>query len=138
MLPKANSRFCLRHLSLSRLTTDELAAELLGPTPDFSSAHGVNLFLGNLVTQFAHRRIERRDAVTLAYLGQLLLNSLAALDRRNNLDAQLDSEQPPAIIFDLPRPDRSSQVGRQPGMPGQSPNAASDPSGSQQSWRSPT
>ena len=35
-----------------------------------------NLFLGNLVKQLARKRIVRRDAIALAYLCQLLLNSL--------------------------------------------------------------
>jgi hypothetical protein len=42
----------------------------------FTTADEVNLFLGNLVRQLARKRIARRDAIALAYLGQLLLNSL--------------------------------------------------------------
>jgi hypothetical protein len=34
------------------------------------------LFIGNVVKQLARKRIERRDAIALAYLSQLLLNSL--------------------------------------------------------------
>jgi hypothetical protein len=55
---------------------ETLAAELLADIEHFSTADNVNLFLGNLVKQLARKRIARRDAVALAYLGQLLLNSL--------------------------------------------------------------
>jgi hypothetical protein len=101
--PLDNSAFCRRHQPDPKPTADELAAELLGSIPDFSTASSVNLFLGNLVKQFAHKRIERRDAVTLAYLGQLLLNSLPALDRQYKVE-----EKAPTIIFDMPEPDTSS------------------------------
>jgi len=58
---------------------ETLAAELLGDIEDFSTADSVNFFLGNLVKQLARKRIARRDAIALAYLGQLLLNSLPTL-----------------------------------------------------------
>ena len=58
-----------------------LAADLLGDIDDFSTAGSVNLFLGNLVKQLARKRIARRDAIALAYISQLLLNSLPALER---------------------------------------------------------
>jgi hypothetical protein len=55
---------------------ETLAAELLGELEDFSTADAVNHFLGNLVKQLARKRIARLDAIALAYLCQLLLNSL--------------------------------------------------------------
>jgi hypothetical protein len=58
---------------------ETLAAELLGDIEDFTTADSVNFFLGNLVKQLARKRIARRDAIALAYLGQLLLNSLPTL-----------------------------------------------------------
>jgi hypothetical protein len=58
---------------------ETLAAELLGELEDFSTADAVNHFLGNLVKQLARKRIARRDAIALAYLCQLLLNSLPPL-----------------------------------------------------------
>jgi hypothetical protein len=58
---------------------ETLAAELLGDIVNFTSADSVNLFLGNLVKQLARKRIARRDAIALAYLCQLLLNSLTPL-----------------------------------------------------------
>ena len=48
-------------------------------TRSFTSADEVNLFLGNLVRQLAHKRIARRDAIALAYISQLLLTSQTAM-----------------------------------------------------------
>jgi len=49
------------------------AAELLACVSDFGDAASVNRFLGNLVKQVTLKRIPRRDAITLAYICQLLL-----------------------------------------------------------------
>jgi hypothetical protein len=68
-----------------------LAADLLGDIDDFSTADSVNLFLGNLVKQLARKRIARRDAIALAYLSQLLLNSIRALDRQ--FEAEKEAEE---------------------------------------------
>jgi len=68
-----------------------LAADLLGEINDFSTAGSVNLFLGNLVKQLARKRIARRDAIALAYISQLLLNSLPALERE--LEAENEAEE---------------------------------------------
>src|SRR6266581_4854525 len=65
----------------ARPTLCAYAADLLGDINDFSTAGSVNLFLGNLVKQLARKRMARRDAIALAYISQLLLNSLPALER---------------------------------------------------------
>jgi hypothetical protein len=75
------SSLCPYHLAQSKAKEavpdpETLAAELLDDIEHFSTADNVNLFLGNLVKQLARKRIARRDAIALAYLGQLLLNSL--------------------------------------------------------------
>lgn len=72
---------CPYHLAQSKAKEDvpdpeTLAAELLGDIEHFATADAVNHFLGNLVKQLARKRIARRDAIALAYLCQLLLNSL--------------------------------------------------------------
>jgi hypothetical protein len=60
---------------------DATAAELLGDLTDFSTPDAVNLLLGNLVRQLARKRIQRRDAMAIAYVSQLLLSSIDALER---------------------------------------------------------
>ena len=84
--PDANSSLCRHHQRLhlqQQRREDEAAAnELLGSIEDFSTAASVNAFLGNLVRQLARKRIARRDAIALAYISQLLLNSFTPLDRQ--------------------------------------------------------
>jgi hypothetical protein len=86
MLPAKNHpSLCVHHARKSRRRSqpddEALAAELLDSIDDFTSATSVNLFIGNVVRQLARKRIQRRDAIALAYLSQLLLNSLAAMDK---------------------------------------------------------
>ncbi len=77
---------CAYHADRLRATVpavepEVLAADLLGDIDDFSTPGSVNLFLGNLLGQLARKRIARRDAIALAYISQLLLNSFPALER---------------------------------------------------------
>jgi hypothetical protein len=69
---------------------ETLAAELLGDIVNFTTADSVNLFLGNLVKQLARKRIARRDAIALAYLCQLLINSLPPL--RKEMEDEQDAD----------------------------------------------
>lgn len=76
---------CPDHLNKQRraelLHTQSVSASLFENLHDFSSPTAVNVFLGNLLRETALKRIDRKDAITLAYIGQLLLNSHANLDR---------------------------------------------------------
>ena len=87
MLPaEDHSSLCPHHIRQAaereRREQEAAANELLDGIEDFAHAESINLFLGNLVKQLARKRIGRRDAVALAYVSQLLLNSLTALDRQ--------------------------------------------------------
>jgi hypothetical protein len=57
----------------------------------------VNQLLGNLVKQLARKRIERRDAIAIAYLCQLLLNSLSPVKKElrgeDDDEAQINQRQ---------------------------------------------
>jgi hypothetical protein len=66
--------------SISEDTADELLANI----KDFKSPAAVNRFLGNVVKQVVRRRVSRRDAITLAYLSQLILNSQSAMAREQS------------------------------------------------------
>ena len=100
------------HHAQRRLQTQrgsEAAAELLARVSDFSDAASVNRFLGNLVKQVTLKRIPRRDAITLAYICQLLLNSLGAINREESLRLEESrvqplnaAKRPPRIIWDIP------------------------------------
>ena len=86
LLAQGHDSLCSHHLAqcnAQSLQTDEaLANELLSGVEDFSTAASVNRYLGNLLKQIARKRIHRRDAIAQAYVCQLLLNSLPALDRQ--------------------------------------------------------
>ena len=85
---------------------DASADELLSGVEDFSNPAEVNTLLGNLVRQLARKRIARLDAIAIAYVSQLLLGSIAALDRRDALAQRAadTDDLPGRIIFDSPDP----------------------------------
>ncbi len=55
---------------------ETVAAELLGSIDDFKTATAVNQALGRLFTLVAANRIPPRHAAVLAYIAQLLFNTL--------------------------------------------------------------
>jgi len=128
--------FCAYHAQ-RRLQTqsgsEAAAAELLGCVSDFSDAPSVNRFLGTLVKQVTLKRIPRRDAITLAYICQLLLNSLGAINREESLrleesrqQALLAANRPQKIIWDIPGP---PYEGPEPAETLIYPKARKEPSG---------
>ena len=80
----------LRQAAAAQPDQEVLAAELLDSLDDFSTADSVNQLLGNLVKQLARKRIARLDAIAMAYMCQLLLNSLPPL--KKELRAEQDEE----------------------------------------------
>ena len=134
--PDANSSLCRHHQRLhlqQQRREDEAAAnELLGNIEDFSTAASVNAFLGNLVKQLARKRIARRDAIALAYISQLLLNSFTPLDRQ--LAAKKKEADHQAFLKSFPNRRRGETSVR----PGNGPASAvpSDGRGSVYSVRS--
>ena len=86
------------------------AAELLSGSETFSSPATVNLFLGNLLKQLAQGRIPRRQATAMAYISQLILNSLSVMQRQEKdaqaAKAQAAAHEPQRIVIDMPRPRR--------------------------------
>jgi hypothetical protein len=133
MLKSPGSDYCLhhsRHHVPVRANSDAVAEDLLASVEDFSTTASVNRFLANVVRQFAQKRIERPDAIALAYMGQLLLNSVAAMNREN---LQAQKEGPTQIIIDIPRPDRTEQLRAQ-----QNKLAAANPDQAQQTQPYPS
>lgn len=70
---------CASHARVQQQQTDDLADDLLTGVEDFRSAASVNHILGKVFELTARDRIKPRKAALLAYLGQLLLNSLPAV-----------------------------------------------------------
>ncbi len=69
---------CIYHARSEQqlLAADQSARQLVSLSGDFRTASDINHVLGKLFTLVAQNRIPRRDAVSLAYIGQLLLQSL--------------------------------------------------------------
>ena len=103
-----NSELCPHHArqlqQRKQRHNDKNAAELLGDVENFSTPDAVNFLLGNLVRQLARKRIHRRDAMAIAYVSQLLLGSIAALDRRDALGLNDRDSDFGRIVFDPPEP----------------------------------
>ncbi len=59
---------------------ESVAAELLGSVEDFTTAAAVNKVLGRLLALLARKRLPPRNAAILAYICQLLLNTLPAVE----------------------------------------------------------
>ncbi len=79
-MPRMNrdTPLCVSHRRSQKqlLNTQTLGAELLGSFDDFKTANAVNDALGKLFGLMARNQISPRNAAILAYIGQLLLNSL--------------------------------------------------------------
>jgi hypothetical protein len=97
---------CPHHARLLEKQTqrhnDASADELLHDLEDFSTPDAVNALLGNLVRQLARKRIARLDAIAIAYVSQLLLGSIASMDRHDAALRDADATDIPRIVFDPP------------------------------------
>jgi len=56
--------------------SDDVAADILQSIQNFQSAASINAALGKILTMLAAGRIKRQDALSMAYICQLLLQSL--------------------------------------------------------------
>jgi hypothetical protein len=74
-------------------------ADLLGQLQDFQSAADVNEVPGKLFMAHPRNRIATRRAAVLAYIGNMLLRSVSAVDSENQ-----PTNAAPQIIMDVPRP----------------------------------
>jgi len=89
--------YCSRHAGWPEPgeKPQDLTPELFGPLADLRTAAGVNYMLGKLVVLVASRRISTREAATLGYLGQLLLQSVGGVSNeifRTRIDRTNDSD----------------------------------------------
>jgi hypothetical protein len=70
-----------------------LAVDLLGPIHDFRTGVSINHVLGKLLVLLATDRIPMRNAAVLAYVCQLLLQSLPHVKRERFLDEDTPEEK---------------------------------------------
>jgi hypothetical protein len=75
---KKHPRLCVIHARSEHelLAADQAARRLVSLSGDFKTASDINHVLGELFRLVAENRIPHRDAVSLAYIAQLLLQSL--------------------------------------------------------------
>jgi len=75
---KKHRTLCIYHARSEQqlLGADQAASQLISLSGDFRTASDINHVLGKLFTLVAKNRIPRRNAVALAYIGQLLLQTL--------------------------------------------------------------
>jgi hypothetical protein len=118
-----NLELCPHHARLlekqHQRHNDNTAAELLGDLTDFSTPDAINALLGNLVRQLARKRIARLDAIAIAYVAQLLLGSISAIDRHTSALIAHSDDLPPRIVFDPPDPDPLTRSESTPHQQGQ-------------------
>jgi hypothetical protein len=75
---------CVHHLQqhvASQPDPEMLAAELLESTGNLNTADRVNALLANVTKALARQRIDRRDALAIGYLAQLLLNTVPGVQK---------------------------------------------------------
>ena len=75
--------YCLHHARDEQplLGADQVAQELVSLSGDFKTASDVNHVLGKLFSLRVKNLISRRDAATLTYMAQLMLQSLPGVRR---------------------------------------------------------
>src|SRR5713101_2091970 len=71
----------------------QIALDLLGPIHDFRTGVSINHVLGKLLVLLATDRIPTRNAAVLAYVCQLLLQSLPHIKRERFLDEDTPEEK---------------------------------------------
>ena len=110
-LPVSDPDFglCLNHALRKHKDRDlvDLASALTGNSEEFQTAAGINHSLAELYRLLAQNRISPRRAAVLAYISNLLLRTLPAMDLEQD---SADGEGRLNIIVDCPRPDRTPET----------------------------
>jgi len=128
MLRASNDEsLCSYHLRLtaaSQPAPEALAAELLESTGNLNTADRVNALLANAVKQLAHKRIDRRDALAIGYLAQLLLNTVPGVQKeyqavhtsqaRQALRKSITDSKAPRLHAPQPTPEPTPEPPAQP------------------------
>jgi len=108
MPARPGDSLCLPHWQRHNRDAQAVSAELLGPFAKLNTATAVNHALGKLFSLVAQGRVAPRNAAVLAYIGQLLLNSLSAVRHEAQLARGHDKWH-----GDLRRTLREAILGRQ-------------------------
>ena len=100
-----DSGLCLNHRLRLQKDRDlaDLASALTGKSEEFQTAAGINHSLAELYLLLAQNRISPRRAAVLAYISNLLLRTLPAIEKELDPDSNDDVR----LVWGVPRPDRS-------------------------------
>jgi len=97
---RGDPTFCPRHRrallgpdETPALDTSGIWEDLLGPLRDFRTATGINFTLGRLLLLRASGSVSARDASVIAYICQLLLQSLPQVEKELDLAGALDQKR---------------------------------------------
>jgi hypothetical protein len=101
-----NSSSCAHHRRQEQEAAEAaaVAETLTKDLTEFNSAEDVNDFLARLLLLLARDQISPRRAAVLAYVSNLILRSLAAMEAEYR--AQTPDWDRPQLIVDIPRPVR--------------------------------
>ena len=80
LVADANSSFCAVHAASEPGDSEDFVVALTERACRFQNAQGINYSLGALYTLLAQGRISPRRASVLAYISNLLIRSLTAID----------------------------------------------------------
>jgi hypothetical protein len=112
-----HSGLCFRHAGLQDKQSDaadsDLTAAFSGLLSEFKSAAQINDFLSKLVVLLAQNRISSRRAAVLAYINQLLLRTLPAIEQEREAQSP-ENASTPVIVMDVARPTRPPSIDRGP------------------------
>ena len=110
-----HSGLCFRHAGLMDQQSDaaesDLTAAFSGLLTEFNSASQIHDFLSKLVVLLAQNRISARRAAVLAYINQLLLRTLSAIEQERDSQSPENSSAP-VIVVDVARPTRTPSIDR--------------------------
>ena len=97
---RGDPTFCTRHRTAllgpddtPSLDSSGVWEHLLGPLRDFRTATGINFTLGRLLLLHASGSVSARDASVIAYICQLLLQSLPQVEKELDLVGALDQKR---------------------------------------------
>jgi len=104
IVSSATAGFCSKHIHSRpiRFEESDVSITLIGQLTELKSASDLNQVLSNLFRLLSQDRIAARRAAVLAYIGNLLLRTLRAIEHELNLQ----DDEPQQFIIDLPRPKR--------------------------------
>ena len=107
MLAGADSPLCPHHARQQvidqRKRDTSIAKSLFSDLDDFTTPDCVLNFLGKLLREVAAGRVDRRDAATMTYICQLMLNTQSAFKRFNEADSEHAGSQVIAQLLEAQR-----------------------------------